>query len=121
MKALPLSYPQNCCPPSIGLSKNISALKPRRSTTRLVKVWAKTDDEGEGKGEAKKSKQSLFGSVAEALDFSAVRSSEDAQLLEEAREATRSGGKMNREQVVVMYRQSLLWWVENLIVSMRWS
>ncbi|KAG1365637.1 hypothetical protein COCNU_12G006370 [Cocos nucifera] len=105
MKALPLSYPQNCCPPSIGLSRNnISALKSSRSTTRLVKVRAKTD-EGEEKGEAKESKQSLFGSVTEALDFSQVRSSEDAQLLEEAREATRSGGKMSREQYGALRRK----------------
>ncbi|KAK3407755.1 hypothetical protein EUGRSUZ_J00129 [Eucalyptus grandis] len=43
----------------------------------------------EGK-EKKQSKQSLFGSVTDALDFSQVRSPEDADLLEDAREATRS-------------------------------
>ena len=47
----------------------------------------------------KKSKQSLFSSVAEALDFSQVRSAEDAQLLEAARDTTQSGGRMSREQV----------------------
>ena len=46
-----------------------------------------------------KKKQSLFSSVTEALDFSQVRSAEDAQLIEEAREATRSGERMSREQV----------------------
>ncbi|XP_008792206.2 uncharacterized protein LOC103708882 [Phoenix dactylifera] len=104
MRALPLSYSQNCCPPSMGLPNNISVLRPSRSATRLVKVWAKTD-EGEGNGEAKKSKQSLFESVTEALDFSQVRSSEDAQLLEEAREATRAGGQMNRQQYGALRRK----------------
>ncbi|XP_010931347.1 uncharacterized protein [Elaeis guineensis] len=104
MKAPPLSYSPNCCPPSIGRSKNISALKPSSRASRLVEVWAKKDA-SEEKGEAEKSKQSLFGSVTEALDFSQVRSSEDAQLLEEAREATRSGGKMSREQYGALRRK----------------
>jgi len=51
------------------------------------------------KQEPSKKKQSLFSSVTEALDFSQVRSAEDAQLIEEAREATRSGERMSREQV----------------------
>lgn len=49
--------------------------------------------------EPKKSKQSLFGSITEALDFSQVRSEKDAELLEDAREATTSGERMSREQV----------------------
>ncbi|MED6160140.1 hypothetical protein PIB30_048566 [Stylosanthes scabra] len=59
----------------------------------------------ENKEEAKKSKQSLFSSVTEALDFSQVRSAEDAQLLEDAREATRSGERMNREQYGALRRK----------------
>jgi len=51
------------------------------------------------KQEPNKKRQSLFSSVTEALDFSQVRSEEDAQLIEEAREATRSGERMSREQV----------------------
>lgn len=47
----------------------------------------------------KEKKQSLFSSVTEALDFSQVRSAKDAELLDEARDATRSGGRMSREQV----------------------
>lgn len=50
-----------------------------------------------------KKKQSLFSSVTEALDFSQVRSAEDAQLIEEAREATKSGERMSREQVYILY------------------
>ncbi|GFY83453.1 hypothetical protein Acr_03g0002270 [Actinidia rufa] len=53
----------------------------------------------------KKDKQSLFGMVTEALDFSQVRSDEDAQLLQEARDATKSGGKMNKEQYGALRRK----------------
>ncbi len=53
----------------------------------------------------KKSKQSLFSSVAEALDFSQVRSAEDAQLLEAARDTTQSGGRMSREQYGALRRK----------------
>lgn len=55
------------------------------------------------KEEAKKSKTSLFTSVTDALDFAQVRSAEDAQLLEDARETTRSGERMSREQVIHTY------------------
>ena len=61
------------------------------------RVSAKAEEKEEDP--KKKDKQSLFGMVTEALDFSQVRSDEDAQLLQEARDATKSGGKMNREQV----------------------
>ncbi|RZC28868.1 Potassium transporter 2, partial [Glycine soja] len=52
-----------------------------------------------------KKKQSLFNSVTKALDFSQVRSAEDAQLIEEAREATRSGERMSREQYGALRRK----------------
>ncbi|RZC17784.1 Potassium transporter 2 isoform F [Glycine soja] len=52
-----------------------------------------------------KKKQSLFSSVTEALDFSQVRSAEDAQLIEEAREATKSGERMSREQYGALRRK----------------
>ncbi|KAL2339468.1 hypothetical protein Fmac_007408 [Flemingia macrophylla] len=57
------------------------------------------------KQEDNKKKQSLFSSVTEALDFSQVRSSEDAQLLEDAREATKSGERMSREQYGALKRK----------------
>lgn len=44
-------------------------------------------------------------SVLEALDFSAVRSEEDAQLLEDARSATSAGEKMSREQYAALRRK----------------
>ncbi|PON86558.1 GATA-type transcription activator [Trema orientale] len=55
--------------------------------------------------EPKKSKQSLFSSVTEALDFSQVRSAQDAELLEDARQATKSGEKMTREQYGALRRK----------------
>lgn len=56
-----------------------------------MRAYAKGDEEGD--------KQSLFGSITEALDFSQVRSEKDAELLYEARESTKGGGRMTREQV----------------------
>lgn len=85
------------------MSQNVGIRLPCKAFN-TVGVWAKLDDDEKGnKEEIEKSKQSLFGSVTEALDFSQVRSPEDAQLIEEAREATKSGGKMNREQVKPLF------------------
>ncbi|KAH7434973.1 hypothetical protein KP509_06G043200 [Ceratopteris richardii] len=44
-------------------------------------------------------------SVLEALDFSEVRSADDAQLLEDARYATSMGEKMSREQYAALRRK----------------
>ncbi|KAK4273777.1 hypothetical protein QN277_017108 [Acacia crassicarpa] len=63
-------------------------------------VSAKLDKE-----EPKPSKKSLFSSVTEALDFSQVRSAEDALLLEDARQATSSGERMSREQYGALRRK----------------
>lgn len=89
---LPLTAPYSSFPSSSGLAQNIT----NRSINRSLKFSVSAKQEKE---ETKKSEQSLFSSVTEALDFSQVRSAEDAQLIEDAREATRSGEKMNREQV----------------------
>lgn len=98
-RALLLSSSHNyCCLPSLGVSQNLTGCRPSK-VSNTVGVWAKLDEEKGKKGEAKESKQSLFGSLTEALDFSQVRSAEDAQLLDEARDATKGGGRMNREQV----------------------
>ncbi|KAJ7959545.1 Potassium transporter [Quillaja saponaria] len=67
-----------------------------------AKLGKEKDKEEE---EPKKSKQSLFSSVTEALDFSQVRSVQDAELLEEAREATRSGEQMSKEQYGALRRK----------------
>ncbi|XP_010253125.1 PREDICTED: uncharacterized protein LOC104594518 [Nelumbo nucifera] len=101
MKALPLSSSQNYCPSILGGLQ--TQYRVKRSNLRGV--WAKLDDKGKKEEGKKSNKQSLFGSVTEALDFSQVRSVEDAQLLEEAREATRSGGRMTREQYGALRRK----------------
>lgn len=78
----------------------------RRSAAAKLVVSAKSSEE---EGEApKKRKQNVFESVTEALDFAQVRSEEDAQLLEEAREATKSGSKMTREQVLYIQTHLLI-------------
>lgn len=51
------------------------------------------------KKEEDKNKQSFFTSVTDALDFAQPRSEQDAQLIADAREATKSGEKMSKEQV----------------------
>jgi hypothetical protein len=91
MRALPLS-------PAVQSSsfraqqQSIRSLKKSSGGARSVRAYAMADEEKEGK-------QSLFGSITEALDFSQARSEEDAELLYEARESTKGGGRMTREQV----------------------
>ncbi|GAV62486.1 K_trans domain-containing protein [Cephalotus follicularis] len=98
---LPLSPSQHCFPQHAGFSQNLCNQKlSRNSKFRVSAKVNKSEEE-----EPKKSKQSLFDSVTEALDFSQVRSAEDAQLLEEAREATRSGEKMTRQQYGALRRK----------------
>eukprot|EP01018_Ginkgo_biloba_P015220 Gb_22634 [translate_table: standard] len=77
-----------------------------KSKAKVVGVRAKGQENEEVEGGGMKNKQSLFGSIADALDFSQVRSNEDAALLEDARAATKSGERMSREQTCVcMERQ----------------
>ncbi|KAK9284056.1 hypothetical protein L1049_012316 [Liquidambar formosana] len=103
LRALPLSPSHNGLPPRFSVAQNLSKNGLYKSS-KLRIVSAKSEDQKDEK-EAKKSKQSLFSSVAEALDFSQVRSEEDAQLLEEAREATGSGERMSREQYGALRRK----------------
>lgn len=72
----------------------------RRNNSFVVLSARKDDNISEPKKEKKQQQQSLFSSVTEALDFSQVRSEKDAELLEDAREATKSGGRMSKEQVI---------------------
>ncbi|KAL8257418.1 hypothetical protein R6Q59_029459 [Mikania micrantha] len=65
----------------------------------------KDDDDDDEQQKPKKRKQNLFESVTEALDFAQVRSAEDAQLLEDARSATKSGDRMSREQYGALRRK----------------
>ncbi|GER50888.1 potassium transporter [Striga asiatica] len=74
----------------------------KRSSSLVFVTHAKKQNADE---EPKERKQSLFGAVTEALDFSQVRSAKDAELLEEAREQTRSGERMSREQYGALRRK----------------
>ncbi|OMO89998.1 hypothetical protein COLO4_19452 [Corchorus olitorius] len=102
LRALPLSPSQNTIPPHARLPQHFCSQKLNRSSA--FRVSAKKDKTAE-KEEPKKNKQSLFSSVTEALDFSQVRSVKDAELLQEAREATQSGERMSREQYGALRRK----------------
>ncbi|CAL0305333.1 unnamed protein product [Lupinus luteus] len=95
---LPLTPTYSSFPSNSALAQNFS----NRRVNRSLKFSVSATQEKE---EPKKNKQSLFSSVTEALDFSQVRSAEDAQLIEDAREATKSGEKMNREQYGALRRK----------------
>ncbi|XP_047940449.1 uncharacterized protein LOC125187844 [Salvia hispanica] len=106
LRAVPLSPSQN------GLIFSPTHVQPylhcRRSSLKVgVVVFAKkVNGEEEKEGEAiPKRKQNLFESVTEALDFSQVRSARDAELLEQARQATKSGDQMSREQYGALRRK----------------
>ena len=89
LKTLPLTPPKTNFLPNLGVTQ-ISSNHLATNKSSKSRVFANKQEEA-----PKKSKQSLL----EALDFSQVRSSQDAELLEEARQATKSGDKMTREQV----------------------
>ncbi|KAG9440063.1 hypothetical protein H6P81_020228 [Aristolochia fimbriata] len=77
-----------------------------RNPSRVPAIRARKGGERDEEQAPKSStKQSLFSSVAEALDFSQVRSAQDAELIEEAREATKSGSRMTREQYGALRRK----------------
>ncbi|KAK8926564.1 hypothetical protein KSP39_PZI018590 [Platanthera zijinensis] len=106
---LPLSSSHYCCPKYVGLFSKPAALRSGRAAIRFAGIRAadekKEDGDDEEEGEMKIGKQSLLNTIAEALDFSQTRSSQDARLIEEAKEATKSGGKMNREQYGALRRK----------------
>nr|XP_043606300.1 uncharacterized protein LOC122578407 [Erigeron canadensis] len=106
LRALPLSpaYSYSYSTSNFTLSKQ--KLNTNNSSYKFI-ISAKTekgnkDNEDE---KPKPRKQNLFESVTEALDFAQVRSAEDAQLIEDARSATKSGEKMNREQYGALRRK----------------
>ncbi|CAJ1974556.1 unnamed protein product [Sphenostylis stenocarpa] len=96
---LPLTPSYSSFSPKSGLMHDTTNCS-RVNRSIKFRVSAKQE-----KQEENKQKQSLFSSVTEALDFSQVRSAEDAQLIEEAREATRSGKRMSREQYGALRRK----------------
>ncbi|XP_061368050.1 uncharacterized protein LOC133311052 [Gastrolobium bilobum] len=96
---LPLTSPYSSFSSKSGLVHNITN---RSRLNRSIKFSVSAKQENE---EENKEKQSLFSSITEALDFSQVRSAEDAQLLQDARQATRSGDKMSKEQYGALRRK----------------
>ncbi|CAL5343737.1 hypothetical protein CsSME_00028813 [Camellia sinensis var. sinensis] len=106
--ALPLSpSSHNAFFPNLGVNYQSLTKHGVKRTVKFRRVFSAKLEENEKEEEPKKekSKQSLFGMVTDALDFSQVRSDEDALLLDEAREATKSGEKMNREQYGALRRK----------------
>ena len=94
LRALPLQHNGGF----ISTTKVPSARTSQRLSRnpRWVVVSAKQEkDEEKKRGD----ETSLFTRLTDALDFAQVRSEKDAELLYEAREATKSGGKMSKEQV----------------------
>ncbi|XP_024026036.1 uncharacterized protein LOC112092934 [Morus notabilis] len=98
LRTLPLTPPRTNFLSNLGLTQ-ISSNHLADNKSSKFRVLAKKEEESQ------KKKQSLFSSVTEALDFSQVRSAEDAELLEEARQATRSGEKMTRQQYGALRRK----------------
>ncbi|KAJ3669072.1 hypothetical protein LUZ60_011022 [Juncus effusus] len=96
MRVLPLFSSQTYLPSSLGNTQKYSSFKP--NSPRSVKVRASQEEEP-------KNKQSLFTSLTDALDFAQVRSQEDAELLDEAREATQGGGRMTKDQYGALRRK----------------
>jgi hypothetical protein len=105
LRALPLTPLRSNFPSNFGVAQDLCNYRFNKAFKFTVS--AKTE-KGE-KEEPKKSNQSLFSNITEALDFSQVRSAEDAELLAEAREATKSGEKMTREQVTLLLCVYLAW------------
>ncbi|KAG0468043.1 hypothetical protein HPP92_017371 [Vanilla planifolia] len=104
MKALPVSA-HSFFPQAIGFPYKSRAIQPCRTTTKVAGIRATAEKEEEEGDKKSIGKQSLFSRITEALDFSQTRSTRDAQLIEEAKEATKSGGKMNREQYGALRRK----------------
>lgn len=103
IRALPLTPPNGKFPSKFGVAQDCYLSRSNhnnRFNSMAFKFAVSAKSEKGEKDEPNKSNQSLLSNITEALDFSQVRSSEDAELLAEAREATKSGGKMSREQVI---------------------
>lgn len=69
-----------------------------RSRVQLLKVCAKTQEE-------EPEKDSFFTSITNALDFSAIRSAKDAELLSEAKNTIKDQKRMSAEQYGALKRK----------------
>lgn len=96
-------------PPHTSFSSNSIFVQNSNNRSRLNRSTKFSVSAKQEKEETKKSKQSLFSSVTEALDFSQVRSVEDGRLIEDARKATRFGERMSREQVYYALPNQLIY------------
>jgi hypothetical protein len=87
----------------VASSYGVEGLRPRpeRITSRRCIVVRAAGKENQGKGEEEEEKKSLFTRLTDALASAPARSDKDAALLQEARQATKLGEKMSREQVCV--------------------
>ncbi|KAL8218071.1 hypothetical protein R6Q57_021444 [Mikania cordata] len=109
LRAVPISPAFSASNFTLSLSKQTLTIP--NSYHRFKIVSAKTekgykdDDDDNEQQKPQKRKQNLFESVTEALDFAQVRSAEDAQLLEDARSATKSGERMSKEQYGALRRK----------------
>ncbi|CAL1381309.1 unnamed protein product [Linum trigynum] len=90
---------------SSSLNRNCRRLPVMRIAAAKSSDGETTEEESEKGKKKKASKQSLFTSVTDALDFAQVRSAKDAELLDDARESTQSGGRMSREQYGALRRK----------------
>ncbi|KAG6735168.1 uncharacterized protein LOC122292755 [Carya illinoinensis] len=108
IRALPLTPPNGKFPSKFGVAQDCYLSRSNhnnRFNSMAFQFAVSAKSEKGEKDEPNKSNQSLLSNITEALDFSQVRSSEDAELLAEAREATKSGGKMSREQYGALRRK----------------
>ncbi|XP_068644602.1 uncharacterized protein [Aristolochia californica] len=104
LRSASFSFSQNySCSRSVAVPLSVSD-RGFAKPSKVGGIWARKGGEGDEE-QVRKSKQSLFSSVTEALDFSQVRSTEDAELIEEARTTTRSGSRMTREQYGALRRK----------------
>eukprot|EP00249_Psilotum_nudum_P009617 c22045_g1_i1 orf=50-598(+) len=79
---------------------------PNRKRFASDAVLVRSSEQGRQVGEEETDGQSsVFSSVADSLDYSQDRSRTDAELIDGARDATRSGEKMSREQYSALRRK----------------
>ncbi|XP_002983307.2 uncharacterized protein LOC9654449 [Selaginella moellendorffii] len=79
---------------------------PHKKVSIFLLAQDRKDETPPGEGsEQKQEKTSLLTSITDALDFSQARSERDADLIDEARQATKSGEKMSREQYAALRRK----------------
>ncbi|XP_048446779.1 uncharacterized protein LOC125480224 [Pyrus x bretschneideri] len=102
IRTLALSYPHGNFPSNFWeLQRDYQTVDLSAGARPLsLECWPK-----QKRGRRKKKTKQSFSSVTEALDFSQTRSTEDAVLIEEVRDATKSGERMSRQQYGALRRK----------------